>query len=272
MKRIGLIVLVATLLGGMFLGTVQAQIKQFNIAQTLTIGDAEAQDGDIMSLGTENETLVRAEKPYDERMYGVLVESPVMVYRTKDTIPVTRYGDTFVNVTTLNGSIAVGDYITSSEIPGKGMKATDFTGYMLGVALASFAEADGTPVTVNGLTASQGRIRVSLGIGPASPAQVKAAGGVFGTLRRLTDSVIFNLRTSRQLDRFIRYILAIIVLLITIIISFRTFGRNITKGIEAIGRNPLAKVSIQSMIVLNVIMILLVTLGGVILSLVIISL
>ena len=272
MKRTFGFLLLAVVFSSVFLVRVNAQVKQFNIAQTLAISDTEAQDGDIMALGTENETLIRSLKPYDEKMYGVLVESPVMVYRTKDTIPVTRYGDAIVNVTTLNGPIAVGDYISSSEMPGKGMKATDFTGFMLGVALASFEEKDGTPVTVNGLTASQGRIRVSLGIGPASPAQVKAAGGVFGTLRRLTDSVIFNLRTSRQLDRFIRYILAIIVLLITIIISFRTFGKNITKGIEAIGRNPLAKVSIQSMIVLNVIMILVVTMGGVILSLVIISL
>lgn len=253
-------------------GRVHAQIKQFNIAQTLTINDTESADGDIMSLGTENETLVRATKAYDEKMYGVLIESPVMVYRTKDTIPVTRSGDAFVNVTTLNGPIQVGDFITSSELPGKGQKATDFTGFMLGVALASFSHQDGTDVTVNGQTVRQGRIRVSIGIGPASPAQVKAAGGVFGTLRRLTDSVIFNIRSSQQLDRFIRYILAIIVLLITIIISFRTFGRNITKGIEAIGRNPLAKVAIQSMIVMNVVMILLVTLGGVVLSLVIISL
>jgi len=46
----------------------------------------------------------------------------------------------------------------------------------------------------------------------------------------------------------------------------------VTKGIESIGRNPLAKTTIQTMIIINVVLIGLVSLGGIILSLTILAL
>lgn len=240
-----------------------------NLAQTLIIGDAEAVDGDIMSLGTENETLVRSQEANDERMYGVLNATPVMVYRTRDSIPVARAGLAYVNVTTMSGPIAVGDYVTSSPIPGKGQKATGLTGYMVGVAIESFDGTSGSSVDFEGKQFQSGKVKVAIGIGPASPAVIKASGGVFGTLRALARALLFNIGGGAD---WLKYLLAAIIILITIIVGFRTFGRNITKGIEAIGRNPLAKASIQAMIILNVVMILVVVIGGVILSLVIISL
>ena len=112
----------------------------------------------------------------------------------------------------------------------------------------------------------------SVGIGPASPALIKAAGGLFGTLKFLLSSLAFNIRTGEQAEKIIRVIIAAIIVLVTVLINFYTFGRNITKGIESIGRNPLARVSIQSMIILNIILIAVVSIGGIILSLVIISL
>ncbi len=243
--------------------------KGLNLAQTLLINDAESVDGDIMSLSDVDETLVRAAKDYDERMYGVLNVSPVMVYRTRDTIPVARAGLAMVNVTTMSGPITVGDYITSSAIAGKGQKAAGLTGYMVGVAIGSFDGTGGTQVEYEGRQLQAGKVNVAIGIGPASPAVIKASGGIFGTLRSLVQALLFNIG---QADKWLRYLLAAIIILITIIVGFRTFGRNITKGIEAIGRNPLARASIQAMIILNVVMILVVVIGGVILSLVIISL
>src|SRR3989304_4952505 len=116
-KFIGVGLLLSTLVG--FTAVVYAQQPPtFNIAQTLNILDAGAVDGDIVSLSDQNESVVRTNKSYDERMHGVLVARPVMVYRTLDSIPVSRAGIAYVNVTTLGGPIKVGDYITSSEIPG----------------------------------------------------------------------------------------------------------------------------------------------------------
>lgn len=249
------------------------EFPQFNIARTLVIDDPEAIDGDIVTYGIEAKSLVRSAKSFDERMYGVLVANPVMVYRTLPTLAVTRQGDAYVNVTTLGGAIVVGDYITSSPIAGKGQKAEGLAGYMLGVSMEAF---DG-----NGATGSanfqdtqypMGTIKVSIGIGPASPIVSRAAGGFLGTLKQVATAIMFNISSSKQAERIIRWILAILIILVVIYISYRTFGRNVTKGIEAIGRNPLAKGSIQAMITLNIILLGITVVAAVGLALVMISL
>ena len=100
---------------------------------------------------------------------------------------------------------------------------------------------------------------------------MKTAGGLLGSLQIAAFSVVGTIQQSKQAEKVIRYVLAALVAIITITINFRTFGRNITKGIESIGRNPLAKGAIQSMIILNIIMITIVSVSGILLSLVIIS-
>jgi F0F1-type ATP synthase membrane subunit c/vacuolar-type H+-ATPase subunit K len=253
--------------------SVVAQAPVFHIALTYTIDDKDAAAGDIMSLENNKEgTLVRAKTYGDEAMYGVLVADPIAVYRTNKNIPLIRDGTALVNVTTLGGAIKPGDFITSSPVAGKGQKAEDIAGYMLGVALSGFDGKGGKEVTVEGKKYQSGQIRAAIGIGPASPVLVKAGGGFLGTLKQLSTAFLYNIRTSKQTERIIRYILAALIAIIAIIVSFRTFGGNVTKGIEAIGRNPLAKMSIQSMIVVNVVLIFTVCLGGILLSLAIISL
>lgn len=252
---------------------VMAQNLQFNIARTIYIEDKNAADGDIVSLSTKQESLLRSKKTSDERMYGVLEADPVMVYRTLATMPVARDGDAMINVSTFGGPILVGDYITSSPIAGKGAKAEGIAGYMIGVSLNNF---DGKGATASadfqGKKYPIGRIKVSIGIGPASPVVTKAAGGILGTLKQLATPILFNISESKSSQQIIRYILAALIAIVIFYISYRTFGANVTKGIEAIGRNPLAKASIQAMITLNIILLIVSCLAGVALSLVIISL
>jgi hypothetical protein len=58
-------------------------------------------------------------------------------------------GRTLVRVSTVNGAIQKGDYLTSSEFPGIAVKATS-TGYMIGRALASYdGNEDGALVLVD---------------------------------------------------------------------------------------------------------------------------
>ena len=250
-----------------------AQNLQFNIARTIYIEDKNAVDGDIVSLSTKQESLLRSVKTSDERMFGVLVADPVMVYRTLATLPVARDGDAMVNVTTFGGPISVGDYVTSSPIAGKGAKAEGVAGYMIGVALGSFdGKGAKDSATFQGKKYPIGKIKVGIGIGPASPVVTKAAGGILGTLKQLATAIVFNISTSKQADQIIRYILSILIVVIIFYISYRTFGANVTKGIEAIGRNPLAKASIQAMITLNIILLIVSCLGGIGLALVIITL
>jgi len=246
---------------------------QFNIARTLVIDDKDAIDGDLMSLEVGKEALVRSAKDSDERMFGVLVADPVMVYRTLPTLPVARDGEAMANVTTLGGPIVVGDYITSSPIPGKGQKGQGVAGYMAGVALGNFdGKGITTTITYQGKKYPVGQVKINVGIGPASPVLTKAAGGLLGTLKQLSTAIIYNISTSQQAEKIIRYILAVLIAVIIFYISYRTFGTNVTKGIEAIGRNPLAKGTIQAMITLNIILLIVSCLAGVALALVIISL
>ena len=53
---------------------------------------------------------------------------------------------------------------------------------------------------------------------------------------------------------FIKYLLGAIVLIISLLFSFLYFGKLSMKGVEALGRNPLASRRIQAGIILNVIM------------------
>ena len=252
---------------------VAAQVPDFSIASTYDISDKDVIDGDIVSLDKENSTMVRSAIPYDDKMYGVYIKYPKIVYRTPGTdFPVVRSGEVDVNVTDINGPINIGDYVSTSVIPGKGQKATQFTGFMLGIALSTFSGEEGSQISVNNKNYRAGRVKVAIGIGPTSPALIRASGGVFGTLKFITSSFIYNIATSRQAERIFRYTLAALVALLSLFFSLYFFGKNITKGIESIGRNPLAKVSIQTMIMVNVMLIAIVALGGIILALIIISL
>lgn len=252
---------------------VMAELPDFSLAVTYKISDPELVDGDIVSLSKTDASVRRSQNRYDETMHGVYVFFPKLAYRTPgNDYPVSRNGELDVNVTNINGDIKIGDYISSSEIPGKGMLATEFTGYMLGVALAPFDSKSGVDFNFKNKNYKLGKIKVAVGIGPASPSVIKSSGGLFGTIRFLGSSLFYNIANSKQAERIIRIILAILVALTSIILSVNYFGKNVTKGIESIGRNPLAKSTIQSMIVLNIILIASIAIGGIIIALVIISL
>ena len=251
--------------------SVHAQVSEFTVAQTLDITDAAAKGGDVMCLDGPKQALTRCVRASDQTMYGILVEKPVAVYRTRDKIPVAREGIVVINVTTLSGSIRAGDYLTGSPIAGKGQKSPELTGYMVGVALESFDGKNGTAVQYDKKQYMGGQIKAVIGIGPSSPILTKAAGGFFGRLQQLAGSFIFNVRSEKTTDKLIRYILALLLITVVTWVNFRSFGNNVTKGIEAIGRNPLSKVSIQSMIVINTVVLVIVEVAAVALCFLIIT-
>lgn len=253
--------------------SVYSQFGGFGVATTHTVEEKTTEDGDIVSLSSETGNLRLSTLGYDEKMFGVIVLSPAVVLRTIGlNTPIVRSGEVRVNVTTLNGSIGIGDYVTSSPIPGKGQKATDFTGYILGIALEPFGQTDGTLVDFEGQEVAQGKVLVAVGISASTPFIKKVSGGFLGSLRYTGELFLYMFTATRQSERIMRYILAVLVALVSLYLSFRSFGHNVTKGIESIGRNPLAKGSIQTMIMVNVILIAVVSLGGILLSLIIISL
>lgn len=240
----------------------------FNIATTEEVSDTDAVNGDIIRRN-EDETLTRSSQSYDPAMIGVVAENAIIVYHEVEGegIPIVWDGETMVNVTTLGGPIASGDPITSSAIAGKGQKASTNASWLLGSALESFSDEDGTPTEYEGRQIRQGTIRVRLSITPGQVSEVSE-------LTKLIDQIgtlfLSNIETPERTERLFRYILAALIAIASIAIGFGSFGKNVTRGIEAIGRNPLARTQIQAMIVLNIILIATITIGGIILSLVIV--
>jgi len=257
--------------------TLQAQaVPDFAIATTYSIPEKdlkEIEDGDILSITAKENILERTTNPYDEKMYGVYVTNPQIVFRTSgNNMPVARVGEVDVNVTTLSGAIARGDFITSSKITGKGQKASLAEGYLLGIALSDFSEKDGTELKFENKSYRQGKIKVAIGIGPSSLSAINSSGGFLGTARQVGLSFFSLVSANKEAEKIFRYIMSALVAIISILGGIYFFGRNVTKGIESIGRNPLAKTTIQTMIIINVVLIGLVSLGGIILSLTILAL
>lgn len=230
-----------------------AQGAPSGIATTYDISDASL-TGDIVCFAEESGKLLSCNKAYDERVFGVLTELPQVVLRTSATDrPVAREGKVSVNVTAENGPIKAGDYITTSKIPGKGQKATELTGYVVGRSLED-------------LSGNEGQVEVALSPGPAI---IIPRGNL---LDQLGLTLLSRVQKPGGAALFIRYLTAGLLAVFVTFFAFNNFGKNITKGVEAIGRNPLAKNQIQIIVIINTLLVVVVTVGGIILSLAIIRL
>lgn len=250
----GIFVCLFFILTPYFLILVPTASAQLEIAETFDMPEG-ASDGDIISYTDQG--VVLSEREYDDKIFGVVETSPLMAYRRQDNtgLPVLRNGSAEVSVTTINGPIKTGDFITSSSLPGKGQKAVT-SGYIIGVALSDFTEADGEAVDYNppegGATkqVKTGKINVAIKIEYAELNTARNANRLFDVLN---GALFRNVQDPEKFVNVIRYIGAGLAVLISLLIGFFTLARTIPKGIEALGRNPLARTTIQFGIILNII-------------------
>ena len=154
-------------------------------------------------------------------------------------------GKAIVKVTSVNGNISVGDFITSSTTAGVGQRA-DINGFVLGTALEAFSSDD--PNTV-------GEIIVSINIFPATTLSDARTNLVNLARRGLSAPIISPLAS-------LRYLLAFAIAVLAFALGFAYFGRVARTGIEAIGRNPLARRMIQLSIILNIFITIVIILVG----------
>mgnify|MGYP001608392212 CR=1 FL=1 len=165
--------------------------------------------GDIISL--VDGRYVLSSEAYDPAAAGVVANDPTLVVgrlQGQQSYVMVSSGIALVRVSTLNGPIASGDYITTSAIPGIGVKADEF-GIIIGTALENYIESDPERLT---------SIPVNLDI------------GTYGLLTNVTA----NPRVA------FRYVLAFVVAAASIIAGFVYFGKVARTGVESLGRNPLA--------------------------------
>lgn len=245
-----------------------AQTPGLEATSVYEIADVAAKESDI--LVSTDKGLVRAEKSFDNKMFGVLSEKPILVFRDIENTgkPVIRTGVATVNVTTLNGAINYGDYITSSTIAGTGQKASE-SGYVLGVALAAFDGTDAPQIDgPNGKVAS-GSIPVAIRIEYAELTNPRFIGRLFGFIG---SSLLENVNDPKKFGTVVRYISAGLILLLSFTFGFLTFSRSIAKSVEALGRNPLAKSTIQLSMLINIGLLIATGIIGIIASILIIRL
>jgi len=250
------------------LPAVHAQQSQgIELTSVYEVADGDAAEGDILS--TSEQGLTRSSIGFDNKMFGVLAETPLLVYRTPNLgKPVVRSGIGQINVTTLNGPIKYGDYITSSQIPGKGQKASE-SGYVIGISLAAFDGGGAEQIDGPRGKVALGKIPVAISIEYAELTNPRFAGRLFGFIGT---ALLENVSDPRQFGNVIRYMAAGLVVLLSFTFAFLTFSRSIAKSIEALGRNPLAKNAIQLSIIINIVLLVVTGLIGIVASILIIRL
>src|SRR5664279_3774468 len=105
---------------------VKAQNMSLGTAISISLADKTSNDGDIIVV--TNQGYKRATQAYDPLMFGVVSINPA-IYLEDANLPnataVITTGKAYIRVSTLNGSIKKGDFITSSSIAGIGQKAIE---------------------------------------------------------------------------------------------------------------------------------------------------
>jgi len=214
-----------------------------SIAKNLEIADTEVKIGDIISRTEKG--LIRSRIAYDENIVGVVGENPMLVFgkETTTTLPVITFGEAKVRVNNANGEIKKGDFITSSQTPGVGQKSTQ-SGWAVGRAMEDLKEKEG-------LILAQIDIR-----------SVSLPGTRRPSIREFFSLIFENLERPENFPAFLRYLFALLFGGGSFFFGFYMIIRTLHKGLEATGRNPLARRSIQMAMVLNLVGIILLTLAG----------
>lgn len=215
----------------------QASETSNSIAISVEISDKNVKDGDIITATSQGYKL--STYAYDPSVYGVVVTNPAVSIRdtTGKSTPVVQTGKTLVRVSTANGAIKKNDFITSSLIPGVGVKA-ETNGFVLGFALEDYKNSNPNAI---------GKIAVS--ISPHYNATfISVRTNILQNIKAVAGAPLLSPLTT------LRYLLAALVTIISFVLGFVYFGRIARTGIEALGRNPLAARMIQLGIVLNVIL------------------
>lgn len=218
-----------------------ADLSSFGISVFVPIADKNVQDGDIITSTDKGYALSKT--AYDPGLYAVVNESPAASFETSDSVnqkPVIAVGKAFVRVSTGNGAIKKGNFITSSTTPGVGQLA-DKEGNVLGTALEDYGAKD--PKTI-------GKILVSLNIKYNAPVTTvsEKTQNLFQLIKSASSAPYLSPLTS------FRYLLAGVVTIISFTLGFTFFGKVANSGVEALGRNPLAARMIELSVVFHILL------------------
>src|SRR3989344_3017634 len=229
-----------------FEAKINAQITSSGIATTAPINDDQAQNGDIICLYSDG--VRRCEIFQDPAMYGVISDLPAASLEDKDVKNsrlVITSGIAEVRVFSANGFVKEGNFVTSSETQGVA-QLSNRNGYVLGTALENYESTDPNAI---------GKIQIIVNIHPAI-GLTGSRGNLIKFIREGMTVPIFEPLES------LRYLLAVLMILLSFSLGMIYFGKSSRTGIEAIGRNPLARRVIQFTVVLNIMLTIVIILVG----------
>ncbi len=227
-----------------------AQTSSSDVAIPVIVTGQAPQLGDILCSGKGS--YVICTNDYDTSIFGVVTTFPAAAFETEEQenqhfVAIT--GKAIIRVSGEDGPIKKGDLLTSSDRPGIAKKAVH-NGFVVGMALEDFEPANEEEVTT---------LQVSLNIHPTT-IFIDVSSNLLEALREGLAAPILTPLAA------LRYILAAIVTVSSFILGFVYFGKFARVGIEAIGRNPLARLQIQSSIVFNLLLMMGIFLAGIGLS------
>ncbi|HTK03935.1 MAG TPA: hypothetical protein VL401_04200 [Alphaproteobacteria bacterium] len=190
-------------------------------------------------------------RDYDPNVFGVVALDPSVSFASgvPESTFVVSSGNAHVTVTSANGNIKKGDYVTTSKTPGVGQLSRK-SGYVLGTALEDYSNTDKN---------AKEKILVNLGVKPAV-----LTGGADNNLIQLIKEGFAGAFESPLAA--LRYIVAGILAIVSFVFGFLHFGRMAKSGVEALGRNPLAAKAIQFGIILNTLIAIAVVGGGLVIA------
>lgn len=235
---------------------VAANDVSYGVANYVPIEGSNVIDGYIVS--SINNGFFVSNKAYDENIVGVITTRPAISFidsSTGDKYPMVASGKAYVLVSGLAGPVQVGDPITTSVLPGIGMKAMQ-PGLIIGTSLEEFAPQKPNDVK-----------KIELAINIRYHGANAGSNSFFDVFK-----ISLLSAANEQPPAFFKYLTAGSVVLGSVVLGFYFFGKVASKGIEALGRNPMAGRMIQFGITVNVLITIVTIASGLIIAIIILRL
>ncbi len=222
------------------------------LAQAVTQGygsDQTMQRGMLVQLKKGDTTKVETVKQENSaQMYGTVVaanDAPVTLSSDGKKVFVATAGHYEVLVSTQNGEVKAGDYVTVSAIDGIGMKAGEKDAIVVGRALSGFDGKSGSIGNTNVKDSAGGTKSVAIGRVQAdisiakSPIYKSDAPNLPEFLRKASEAI-----AGKPVNP-VRVYIALFVFIVSTFIAGTLMYGGVRSAIISIGRNPLGKKAIM---------------------------
>lgn len=216
------------------------------VANMVEFSNKDIKDGTIISSSIKG--AVPTNIPYDSQVLGVVSRDAAIILNgtnSENGVPVISTGAVYVFVSSKEGNIKKGDLLTTSTMPGVAVKATK-DGFVLGTALEGYSNS-------NKNQSEKIAANLDLHYFNSKPTFPGSLSDVFK---------LILLPTKEGPSPFIKYLIAGLVVLGSMVLGYFSFGRAAAKGVEALGRNPSASRVIHMGIIFNVAIVVAIALAG----------